>query len=121
MADQSKVNISFLIGCVAAACVFACFNLALTLYVLDARGSNEPQGVTGNAADMMLKAMSSVDPSITEEELASFVKAMNAELGGVVTQIAAENNLIVVNSASVLSGAPDITDSVLQAVVEVLR
>jgi len=121
MADQSKINISFLIGCIAAACVFACFNLALTLYVLDARGSNEPQVVTVNAADMMLKAMSSVDPSITEEELASFVKSMNAELGGVVTRIAAENNLIVVNSASVLSGAPDITDVVLQAVVEVLQ
>jgi len=118
---MGKVNISFLIGGLAAACVFAAANLALTLYVMDQRGSADPQIVTINAADMMLKAMSTVDPSITEEQLSTYVRAMNTSLGDVVTRFAAQNNVIVVNSASVLSGAPDVTDNVLLALQEVVR
>ena len=118
---MGKLNISFLISILAAAIIFLCINVALILYLIDTRASDAPRLVTVNAADMMLKAMSTVDPSISEAELSAFVRSMNAELGGVVTQIAAENNLIVVNAASVLSGAPDITDTVLNVLVEVAQ
>jgi len=121
MSDRPRFNISLIIGGLAAACVFAAANLALTLYVLDQRGGTSPQIVSINAADMMLMAMSTVDPSITEEDLSRYVRTMNSELGDVVTRFAAENNLIVINSASVLSGAPDVTDNVLRALQEVVQ
>lgn len=114
-------NINLIIGTVAVAVAVVCVNLFLTVRMIDTRLSLQPQVVTINSADLILKAMSTVESDVTEEEVATLVRAMNAELGSVVRQISAENNVVVVNAASVLSGAPDITDDVLFLLQEVIQ
>ena len=98
-----------------------CINLFLTVRTIDARLASQPRVVTVNSADLILKAVSAVEPDVSEDELSNYVRAMNNELGDVVRQISLENNVIVVNSASVLSGAPDVTDDVLFLLQEAIR
>lgn len=114
-------NITTLIGFLAVGVALICVNLFLSVRVIDARLAVQPQVVTVNSADLILKAVSMVGTDVSEDELASYVRAMNNSLGDVVRQISADHNVIVVNSASVLSGAPDVTDDVLFLLQEAIR
>lgn len=115
------LNIMNLIGLLAIVVATVCINLFLTLRTLDVRFAGHPRVVTVNSADLILKAISSVEPDVSEEDLSAYVRSMNNALGDVVRQISLENNVIVVNSASVLSGAPDVTDDVLFLLQEAIQ
>lgn len=112
--NESLFNIRFIIGLFCAACVFAILNLALTLLVLDRSGNLTSREIVSiNAADMVMGFVASQDPSISEEELKAKVLQLNQSLDPIISAFAAENNLIVVNSAAVLGGTRDITPAML--------
>ena len=115
---MGRFNITHLISLIGVFVILVTINVGVTQFLIARSDMSRPAVVTVNAADLIVRSVSLLDPSVSEQELAAHMRAMNAELPEVVRTISLQNNLVVVNSASVLSGAPDITDVVSVALME---
>ncbi|MEP2780814.1 MAG: hypothetical protein ABJO67_02490 [Pseudoruegeria sp.] len=88
-------------------------NVLITTKLLKQHDAYTPRIVTVNSADLLLGLVVQSDPSISQDALNAKARRMNASLEKIVLELAQDRNLIVVNSASVLAGAEDISGLVL--------
>jgi len=113
----SRFNISSLLGFGGLVVGIVAANVAITSYLIKQNAANAaPTLVTVNAADMLMGLVASQPEGTTSEELAALSKRFNGELDGILQRFAAERNLLIVNSAAVISGALDVTPAVLQSI-----
>lgn len=117
MSERSSFNISSIIGSAALIVGTLAVNAFLTDHLMKQRlATDTPMVVTVNAADMLMGFVASRDPNISPAEIEAQAKAFNANLDGYLSDFAEQNNLLIVNSAAIVSGAPDVTAAVLQSI-----
>lgn len=113
----SQFNISLILGIAGLAVGVIAANVAITSYLIkQSEADAAPTLVTVNAADMLLGLVASQPADTTSEELVALSKRFNGELDGILERFAAERNLMIVNSAAVISGALDVTPAVLRSI-----
>ena len=108
-------NITSLIGVIATMLVMVLINVAVTLVVLDRTGNlNRPEIVSIDAADLIRNFVAAQGPEISEAELQTRVRLLNANFDQLAAAYAAERGLLIVNAAAVLGGTRDVTAELLQ-------
>lgn len=89
-------------------------NLLVTDRLLEARRAElMPQIVTVDAAEALLRFAQSRPAQISEEDWAAQLVNLNARIGPAALQMSEENGVVVLNSAAVLTGAPNFTDRLM--------
>lgn len=110
----SSFGIKSVLSLLAAAVALTVINVAITLTVLDRYGFLKNQEVVSlDAATMIMGFVAAQGADVSEEELQSRIRALNANLDEIVATFANERGVIVVNSAAVLGGTRDVTPDML--------
>lgn len=113
---SNSINISKLIGGAALVVGVLAVNAVLTNFLMTkSHAAQAPMVVTVNSADMLMGFVASRDPGISDADIKLQAAAFNRDLDGVLARFAQENNLLIVNSAAVVSGAQDVTPAVLRS------
>jgi len=113
---KTSLNISSILGTGALIVGTLAVNALVTNHLMQKRQSTQaPLLVTVNSADMLMGFVASRDPDISDVEIKAQAAEFSRDLDGVLARFAQENNLLIVNSAAVVTGARDVTPAVLRS------
>lgn len=79
---------------------------------------NQPQIVMVDGQESVLKFIESVGKDMGEEDYKASIAGFSTDMDLVLSQIARDNNLIILNAKAVLAGAENITDPVVAGVLD---